>query len=73
MDRLCVCGSLPAVMDDDDLRRAIGIGWTKFYELKKARRFDAFLLRDMGVVRYSGALVKKWLDEGGKPTSRRIG
>ncbi len=52
----------PAVLRDVDLMRVLGIGRTRFFQLKKAGRFDRLIARPALTksTRYSGALVKAW-------------
>ncbi len=53
---------LPKVLRDTELMQVLGIGRARFYTLKKAGRFDRFIVRPAltKATRYSGALITAW-------------
>lgn len=49
------------LLNDTELRQALGIGVTKFYELKKAGKFRIFeVSRPLGQRRYARAKVEQF-------------
>lgn len=66
---------LPALMSDADLMAVVGLKVSRFQQLKKAGRFDAFKVRDgiLNTTRYSGALVRRWLDGNGAALTQAQG
>jgi hypothetical protein len=54
---------IPALLNDTELREVLSIGSAKFYELKRAGKFQMFeVSRPLGQRRYSGTKVKQYID-----------
>ncbi len=50
----------PLLMKPGELRKALGLGATKFWELKRAGSFDCLFSPIAGY--YSRPLVERWID-----------
>ncbi len=53
----------PTLLRDQDLMRVLGIGKSRFYLLKKAGRFDRFIVKPdlTKSTRYSGTLIRAYV------------